>query len=165
MKKIILFIDACSKAGGYVSGLFMLLIVALITLEICARTLFNTSTLIGDEYCAYFFVVVVMMGLSFSMKEGTHIRISLLRSKLPEPVLRVLDLLVLAGAIALAGFAFYHAVLMTYDVWDLGMTADSISETPLYIPQLVIPVGLLLLILQLIGDFLRRLLSFQIRSF
>jgi len=163
MKKIISLIDACSKAGGYVSGLFMLLIVALITVEIFARTLFDTSTLIGDEYSAYFFVVVVMMGLSFSMKEGAHIRISLLRGKLPEPALKVLDLAVLAGAIVLTGFALYHAVLMTYDVWDLGMTADSISETPLYIPQLVIPVGLLLLILQLTSDFLRRLSSFQIR--
>lgn len=163
MKKLISLSDACSKAGGYVSGLFMLLIVALITVEICARTLFDASTLIGDEYSAYFFVVVVMMGLSFSMKEGAHIRISLLRGKLPEPALTVLDLAVLAGAIALTGFALYHAVLMTYDVWDLGMTADSISETPIYIPQLVIPVGLLLLILQLTGDFLRRLSSFQIR--
>ncbi|MCG8470908.1 MAG: TRAP transporter small permease [Desulfobacterales bacterium] len=163
MKKITSIIEACSRAGGYVSGLFMLLIVALITVEICGRTLFDASTLIADEYSAYFFVVVVLMGLSFSMKEGSHIRISILRSRLPEKVLVVLDLAVLAGAIALTSFALYHAVLMTYDVWDLGMTADSISETPIYIPQLVIPVGLALLILQLACDFLRRLLSFQIR--
>ena len=164
MKKFTSCIEACSKAGGYASGLFMLLIVALISVEIVARTFFSTSTLIADEYSAYFFVVVVMMGLSFSMKEGAHIRISLLRSKLPQQVQALLDMVVLSGAIALTCFALYHAVLMTYDVWDLGMTADSISETPIYIPQLVIPVGLLLLILQLTCDLLRRLLSFQIHS-
>lgn len=163
MKKFTSIIEACSKAGGYVSGLFMLLIVALISVEIVVRTLFDTSTLIADEYSAYFFVVVVMMGLSFSMKEGAHIRISLLRGKLSEKVQAVLDAVVLVGAIALTCFALYHAVLMTYDVWELEMTADSISETPIYIPQLVIPVGLFLLIVQLISDLLRRLLSFQIR--
>ncbi|WP_028583144.1 TRAP transporter small permease subunit [Desulfogranum mediterraneum] len=159
MKRLIAVIEACSQAGGYLSGLFMLLIVLLIVVEIIARTLFNSSTLIGDEYSAYFFVVVVMAGLAFSMKEQAHIRISIIRGRLSRKGQRYLDLVVLAIALALSCFALYHAILMTYDVWDLGMTADSISETPIYIPQLVIPVGLLLFILQLASDFLRRLLS------
>lgn len=163
MKKLIAAIEACSKAGGYVSGLFMILIVLLIVVEIIVRSVFNSSTLIGDEYSAYFFVVVVMTGLAFSMKEGAHIRISIIRSRLSQPALRILDLAVLLVAIVLSCYGLYHAILMTYDVWDLGMTADSISETPIYIPQLVIPVGLLLFILQLVCDFLRRLLSYPIR--
>lgn len=159
MKKLIAVIEALSKAGGYISGLFMILIVLLIVVEIVARTVFNASTLISDEYSAYFFVAVVMSGLAFSMKEGAHIRISIVRSRLSQQGQRILDLVVLLIALILSCFALYHAILMTYDVWDLGMTADSISETPIFIPQLVIPVGLLLFILQLASGFLRRLLS------
>ncbi|MBM9512192.1 TRAP transporter small permease subunit [Desulfogranum marinum] len=163
MKKLIAIIESISRAGGYVSGLFMILIVLLIVVEIVARTVFNASTLISDEYSAYFFVAVVMSGLAFSMKEGAHIRISIVRSRLSQEGQRILDLLVLLIALVLSCFALYHSVLMTYDVWDLGMTADSISETPIFIPQLVIPVGLLLFILQLASGFLRRLLSFPTR--
>ena len=163
MKKLITAIEAISTAGGYISGLFMVLIVLLIVVEIVARTVFNASTLISDEYSAYFFVAVVMSGLAFSMKEGAHIRISIVRSRLSQQGQRILDLIVLLIALVLSCFALYYAVLMTYDVWDLGMTADSISETPIFIPQLVIPVGLLLFILQLASGFLRRLLSSPIR--
>lgn len=163
MKKFIAAIEAISTAGGYISGLFMILIVLLIVVEIVARTVFNASTMISDEYSAYFFVAVVMSGLAFSMKESAHIRISILRSRLSQQGQRILDLIVLLIALVLSCFALYHAVLMTYDVWDLGMTADSISETRIFIPQLVIPVGLLLFILQLVSNFLRRLLSYPIR--
>ena len=45
------------------------------------------------------------------------------------------------------------------DTYSYRILADSISETPLYLPQILIPVGLLLLELQLIAHFLRRLLS------
>ena len=159
MKKVIAAIEGISQVGGYVSGLFMVLIVLLIVVEIVARTVFNASTMISDEYSAYFFVAVVMSGLAFSMKEGAHIRISIIRSRLSRQGQRILDLVVLLIALVLACFALYYAVLMTYDVWDLEMTADSISETPIFIPQLVIPVGLLLFILQLASGFLRRLLS------
>lgn len=163
MKKLIATIEGLSRAGGYISGFFMVLIVLLIVVEIVARTVFNASTLISDEYSAYFFVAVVMSGLAFSMKEGAHIRISIVRSRVSRQWQRILDLGVLLIALVLSCFALYHAVLMAYDVWDLGMTADSISETPLFIPQLVIPVGLLLFILQLVSNFLRRLLSYPIR--
>ena len=65
-------------------------------------------------------------------------------------------------AMILCGFALYHSILMVHDSYLLEMTADSISETPIYIPQIMIPVGLILFMLQLAAVFTRRLLSSQI---
>ena len=161
--RLIEWIERCSLVGGYASGFFMVLIVILISVEILARTLFGTSTLIADEYSAYFFVAVVLLGLAFALKDGAHIRITLVQTRLTENGRRILDLAVTLIALVLALYAFRHAVEMVYDTWSLEMTADSISETPIWIPQVVIPVGLLLFILQLAAHFLRRLSSSQIR--
>lgn len=59
---------------------------------------------------------------------------------------------------AITTFALYHTALMVYESWELGMRADSISETPIYLSQVVIPAGLLMFDLQLAARFLKRFL-------
>ncbi len=82
LNKIEKFVEKCSDIGALLSSVFMILIVALILLEIFLRTFFKTSTLISDEYSAYFFVAVVMLGLSYTFKENGHIRITIILSRL-----------------------------------------------------------------------------------
>ncbi len=163
MEKILRWIDTCSVFGGYLSAFFMVLIVILISVEIFLRTFFNFSTLIADEYSAYFFVVVVMMGLALTLKDGAHIRITLVTSRLGKTGEKICDLFAMSVAIILCAYALYHSTFMIWDTYQLEMTADTISETPIYIPQIVIPVGFFLLEIQLLAGFIRRLLSYPIR--
>ncbi len=157
IEKVLKGIDACSKLGAYLSAGCMLAIVGLIIVEVVCRTFFNFSTFIADEYSGYLMVAAVMAGLGFTLETDSHIKISILTSKLsPEPR-RYMELMATLVAISIILFAFYHAVLMAYDTYSYDMLADSISETPLYIPQIMIPVGLLALLLQLVALFMRRL--------
>jgi len=155
---IINIIDKLSLGGAYLSALFMVLIVLIIAVEIVLRSLFSTSTLIADEYSAYFFVGVVLSGLAFTLKENAHIRITLLTSILGETGRNILDVLATIVAMAIISFAMYHAGIMVFESWQLGMRADSISETPIYISQIVMPLGLLMFNLQLGARLLRRFL-------
>ena len=158
MKRAITFIERLSLWGASLSAVFMVLIVVIIAVEIVLRSVFNTSTLIADEYSAYFFVGVVLLGLAFTLKEEAHIRITLLTSLLGKRGKGVLDTMATIAAMAITTFALYHTALMAYESWELGMLADSISETPIYLSQVVIPAGLLMFDLQLAARFLKRLL-------
>ncbi|MCP4116997.1 MAG: TRAP transporter small permease [Desulfobacteraceae bacterium] len=158
MKRAVTFIERLSLWGASLSAVFMVLIVLIIAVEIVLRSVFNTSTLIADEYSAYFFVGVVLLGLAFTLKEDAHIRITLLTSLLGEKGRGVLDMIATLAAMAITTFALYHTSLMVYESWELGMRADSISETPIYLSQVVIPAGLLMFDLQLAARFLKRLL-------
>jgi len=158
MDRLLRGIDACSKLAAYLSSFSMLLVVGLILVEIVLRTFFSMSTLISDEYSGYLMVALVLLGLSYTFAEGSHIRITILAEYLQGRAQQALDLLATSVAMALCGFALYHSVLMVQDTFSYGILADSLSETPLYIPQVMIPVGLLLLELQLMAHFLRRLL-------
>lgn len=157
MKRVIPLIERLSLGCAYLSALFMVLIVILIAVEILLRVIFRVSTLISDEYSAYCFVGLVLMGLAFTMQEEGHIRITLLTSVLARRGQAVLDILTSLVAIVLTSYAFYYASLMVYDSWHLGMRADSISETPIYLSQLAIPIGLLMLDFQLIARIVKRL--------
>jgi TRAP-type transport system small permease protein len=91
------------------------------------------------------------------LRSDAHIRITVLQAKLGPRGQRWLELVATLLAIMLCGFLLYHAVRMVYDTFSYDMRADSISETPLYLPQLTIPIGLLGLELQLLARFFRRL--------
>ncbi len=93
-------------AGGAEASVFLGAIVVLIPLEIGLRSGFHASTLIADEYGAYFFVAAVMLGLPIAPRDGAHIRIAPLSGPLPEAGERWLDILVHLRALALCLLAF-----------------------------------------------------------
>jgi TRAP-type mannitol/chloroaromatic compound transport system permease small subunit len=62
------------------------------------------------------------------------------------------------GAIAITSFALYHSSIMVFESWQLEMSADTISETPIYLSQMVIPAGLAMFDLQLFANFIKRFL-------
>lgn len=158
MRRFINIVEAVSNWGAALSALFMVLIVLLIGLEIVLRSLFNISTLISDEYSAYFFVAMVLLGLAFTLKEEGHIRITLITSMVGKKAELVLEVIATLTAIALIFFAIYYSSIMVYDSWYLDIQADSISETPIYLTQMVIPVGLVMLEFQLVARLLKRFL-------
>ncbi len=159
MERLLRRIDACSKLGAYLSSIAMLSIVGLILVEIVLRTLFKTSTLISDEYSGYLMVTLIMAGLSYTFAEGSHIRITIITERLHGRLAQGLDLIVTFTALTLCSYALYHSLWMVQDTFSYRILADSIAETPLYIPQVMIPLGFFLLELQLVAHFLRRLLS------
>ena len=158
MRRTIQFIERLSLWGASLSAVFLSLIVLIIAIEIVLRSVFNTSTLIADEYSAYFFVGVVLLGLGFTLKEEAHIRITLVTSLVGERANRVLNLVSTLAAIAITTFALYHTSIMVFESWQLDMTADTISETPIFLSQMVIPAGLAMFDLQLAANFLKRFL-------
>lgn len=159
MQKLINTIDRINAIGaGFAAGA-MLLTVVLILVEVSARSLLKTSTLIADEYSGYLMVAMIMLGLGYTLGRGSHIRINFAAGRLPAGPRRLLELFVLLVAALIGAFALYHALQMVYDSWQYQMRADSLSETLLFLPQSLIPLGLLLLELQLCAEFLRRLIS------
>lgn len=159
IERLLGWIDKGSRFGAWLSALAMLVIVALISVEIGARSLFQSSTLISDEYSGYLMVAVVMLGLSYTFAEGGHIRINILTSRLSGWPARLLEAVVSLAALLMCAFFLYHTLLMVYDSFSYDMRADSISETPVFIPQIMILVGFFLLTLQVAAHFIRRLLS------
>lgn len=151
MKKVLKFIDLASKLGAGLSSILMLLIVILIFVEIVLRTFFNSSTFIADEYSAYFFVGVVMMGLSYTFKENGHIRITIITSRLPKNLSFILEIISLCIVMLVLLFSIYHSALMVYDGYILDMRADTVAETKLFIPQIFVILGFILFFFQLVA--------------
>jgi len=156
MDKLLRGIEALSRGGAYLSALSMLVIVGLILVEIVARAVFGVSTMVAAEYSGYLLVALVLLGFAYTIGQGGFIRINLIRARTSENTQRWLDIFAAVFSAAITAYVFYFSLFMVYETWALGMEADTVAETPLWIPQIMVPVGLFMLFLQLLGIIARR---------
>ena len=140
------FVNKLSLWGAYLSALLLVSLTLLILTEIFIRYFFNLSTMIADEYGGYLYLALIFLGLAYTFNEDAHIRINILTSKMSEKSNRFVD--VIAGIIT-------FCTLFTYD--SMEMVSEAVSATPLYLTQLVMPLGITLFLLVVIVFVLKGL--------
>ncbi|XPV67423.1 MAG: TRAP transporter small permease subunit [Halarcobacter sp.] len=129
------------------SSLLLVSLVILILIEIFIRYFFDMSTMIADEYSGYLYLASIFLGLAYTFKEDAHIRINIITSKMSKKTNRFIDVFAGLITIVVLSFAFYRTILFTYDSYEMEMVSESVSETPLYLTQLVMPLGIAIFIL------------------
>ena len=150
MKTLYNLVNKLSLWGAYLSSILLVSLVLLILTEIFIRYFFNTSTLIADEYSGYLFLASVFLGLSYTFKENAHIRINILTSRMSEKSNKFIDIFAGSITIVVLLFALYRTILFTFDSYEMQMLSESVSQTPLYLTQLVMPLGISLFILSVL---------------
>ena len=150
MRTLYNLVNKLSLWGAYLSSILLVSLVLLILTEIFIRYFFNMSTLIADEYSGYLFLASVFLGLSYTFKENAHIRINILTSRMSEKSNKFIDIFAGSITIVVLLFALYRTILFTFDSYEMEMLSESVSQTPLYLTQLVMPLGLSLFILSVL---------------
>jgi len=148
-----------SKWGAFISSTLFVLLVGLIMIEIIGRSFFDYSTMIADEYSGYFYLASVFFGLAYTFNQEGHIRINLVTSRFSEEAQRRVD--VFAGLVS-AGvmlFVLYYCWLFMVDSYEMEMLSENVSETPLYLTQIPMPIGIGIFVLAFLVFTLKRIFN------
>jgi len=150
------FSNKLSLWGVYLSSLLIIALALLILVEIISRHFFDLSTMIADEYSGYLYLSSIFLGLAYTLQENAHIRINVITSKLSKKSNKFID--IFAGLISMAVFIFilYRTILFTYDSYSMEMLSENVSETPLYLTQIVMPIGIILLIIAMLAFIIKK---------
>ena len=143
-----------AAAAGAVSGLAVVVMTALVTVEVVSRDLFNLSTLIADEMSGYLLVALTLLGLAPTLRGGGFIRIDTYRARVRGGGRRALELAIHLLALGYAGLLDWYLWRLAADAWRLGTTSIQVSRTPLWIPQACMALGGLLLVFELLSRLL-----------
>lgn len=135
--------DKLSKLGAYLSSVLFLMLVALIMTEIIGRTFFDYSTMIADEYSGYFYLAAVFFGFAYTFRKKAHIRITLLSAKCSSPIQRYIDIFAGVMMSLILGFSLYYTWFFMLDSKEMEMLSENVSETPLYLTQIPMVIGLI----------------------
>lgn len=143
------FAERCATWGARLAGVALVAICVLVMSEIVARNVFGTSTMIADEMCGYLNVAVVFLGLAYTMQQGGFIRVELLYNRFNRRLRRVADALsVLLSFAYVCIVAFYMIKYVIYSYHNDIRSAE-LTQTPLFVPQIVLAVGAILLAIYL----------------
>jgi len=119
-------------------------VVGIVIVEVGLRFLFSSSLIFTEELARYLMVWVVFLGSVIAVRDGAHIRISMLLNRLPQSWQRWAT--IVAEVLTLA----FLAVTVVEGIRILPKQLSQIPATfdvPLFYFYLAIPVGSLLMMI------------------
>jgi len=133
-------LDGIYMATGWLAAIFMVGTLAMVLAGVLGRVM--DFQLPGtDSYAGFCMAATFFLSLAHTFVKGEHIRVSLILERLTSRKLRVLEALchLLGTVIAwlLAGFSI-HLAWTSYELNDISQGMD---EMPLWIPQIAMALG------------------------
>jgi TRAP-type C4-dicarboxylate transport system permease small subunit len=149
-------LDALYDGAAVLAALLLVGLLGMVLLGIVSR-LAHFHVPGTDAYAGYLMAGSGFLALAHTLKRGEHIRVTLLLAHLQGRARHGLEIWALGAATALAAlFAFYSARL----VWQSRQFNDistANDATPLWIPQLAMAVGSLILLVAFIDEWVLEL--------
>jgi TRAP-type C4-dicarboxylate transport system permease small subunit len=144
-----------SKVVEAIASAAIVLMVVLVILEVLLRTTIGFSFGFADELVSYLVVLITFFGVTITFRDNALFKVELFYKSLSKKGRRVLDFIHSVLSVGLCSLLIYYAFFLIKSSYSRGTISQTKLETPLYIPQLMIPVGLIVLVIFLI-DFVRR---------
>ena len=149
MKTFVSGIETLSDWAARLSALILAAMTLLILLEIFLWNLFEKTTLIADEYSAYGLATIIFLGAGHCLKEKDHIRITLVLGFLPKRISAGITIAATALATVFMGYMWWYLFKMMQSALRYNSTSGTLTNTPLWIPQVLMLIGAVCFMLQL----------------
>jgi TRAP-type C4-dicarboxylate transport system permease small subunit len=146
------FLDHLYDAAGYLAAFFMVGILAMVLASVVGRLVgFNLRG--SDAYAGYCMAAASFLALAHTLKRGEHIRVTLFLDRFGGRFRRPLELWShAAGTFFCAALAFF-SVRLVYVSRQFNDISQGNDATPLWIPQIGMAVGAIVLLIAMADDF------------
>ena len=151
MKRMRKILDTLYATGAFIGAAFIVGIGLLITAQVVGRE-FGTQVKGADDLTAWSVVAAGFMPLAYTYRMNGQIRVTLLIERFSGTTRRVLELIVLAGAMFFVGYLTFSAFDMIWDSWRFGDLSNGLIVIPLWIPQISVGLGTLLFLIAIMDD-------------
>jgi TRAP-type C4-dicarboxylate transport system permease small subunit len=149
-------LDALYDGAAALAAVFMVLLLVMVLLSILGRQLhFHVPG--TDAYAGYMMAAAGFLALAHTLKRGEHIRVTLLMSALRGKARHALEVWALFAATLLAALAAYYSARLVWQSRQFNDISTSNDATPLWIPQLAMAAGSLILLIAFIDELVLEL--------
>jgi TRAP-type C4-dicarboxylate transport system permease small subunit len=140
-------------AAAYAAAAFMIGTLVFVLLGVLGRV-FGFHLRGTDAYAGYCMAACGFLALAHTLGKNEHIRVTLVLDHVGPRVRRGLELFCLAVGTALAGLLAWYSVRLAWQSHAYNDISTATDATPLWIPQLGMAAGALLLALAFAEAFL-----------
>ena len=150
------FLDSVYLGAAWLAALFMIGVLLMVLLSIVSRLLhFHVPG--TDAYAGYAMAGAGFLALAHTLKRNEHIRVTLIIGKLSGKPKRLLELWSLTVAVLLSGLFAFYAIRLAWQSHTFHDISTSADATPLWLPQLTMVVGTLVLFVAFVDEWVLEL--------
>ncbi len=145
-------LDNLYDGAAGLAALFMVGLLIMVLLSIFGRQLhFNVPGV--DAYAGYMMAAAGFLAMAHTLKQGEHIRVTLLVARLAGAWKRRLELWALFAACGLSALMAFYSCRLAWQSRAFHDISTGNDATPLWIPQLSMAVGGVVLAIAFIDEF------------
>jgi TRAP-type C4-dicarboxylate transport system permease small subunit len=153
------FLDALYRGCAVLGGVFLVALLVSICLQI-AGGVFGFYLRGNDAYAGYFMAAAIFLALPYTLKAGDHIRVTLLLQRLEgTPARRAFELFCLVVAVLLSGYFAWYSIRQSWLSYEFNDISQADDQSPLWIPQLGMAVGTVMLFIAFLEALVDELLG------
>lgn len=147
------FLDTLYRCSGWFAAACIAGICLLVVSQVSLNLIDRISTLITGsaigltipsyaDFTGFLLAAASFMALAHSLKEGAHIRVTLLLGRLPRWMRTPVEIWCLALALAITAYFTWYTGGLTWESWVYNDLSSGMVAVPIWIPQLGMLVGL-----------------------
>jgi len=145
------FLNRIYDSAAALAALFMCLMLVMVLLSIVGRE-FHFHLRGTDAYAGYCMAASGFLALAHTLKRGEHIRVTVLVSRFSGAWLKGIELWALGMATFLACLMAYYSIRLSWQSYTFHDISTSNDATPLWIPQIAMALGTLVLAIAFIDE-------------
>lgn len=152
--------------SGWIAAMFIAAICALVFAQVMLNLIDRISSLMTGsaigltipsyaDFTGFFLAAASFFALAHTHREGGHIRVSLIIQNLPPKARLVIEFWSVGLALLATIYFTWYMALLVHESFIYNDLSPGIIPVPIWIPQLAVLAGLVVLAIALADDFVR----------
>jgi len=150
------FLDWLYDGAAWLAAIAMVGVLAMVLLSIASRQ-FGFHVPGTDAYAGYSMAAAGFLALAHTLKRNEHIRVTLLLSHLRPKAKHALEMWAHSAGVLLAALFAFYSVRLAWMSRTLNDISTGNDATPLWIPQLAMAAGTLVLLVAMVDEWVLEL--------
>ncbi len=156
-------LDKLYDAAAWAAAAMMVMTLVMVVLGMVDRYV-SINFRGTDMYAGYCMASAGFLALAHTLKRGEHIRVTLLVNALQGKTKRGLEIWCLCAAVFLSGLFAFYSIKLAYQSWDFHDISTGNDATPLWIPQIGMALGTLVLLVAFIDELAMELMGKRVHQ-
>jgi TRAP-type C4-dicarboxylate transport system permease small subunit len=149
-------LDFLYDATAWLAALAMIGVLAMVLVAIVSRQLgYNAPG--TDAYAGYSMAAAGFLALAHTLKRNEHIRVTLILGRLQGRARHGLEMWALSAGVLLGGLFAFYSVRLAWVSHAINDVSTGNDATPLWIPQIAMAVGTVVLLVALVDEWVLEL--------
>ena len=153
------FTDRLFEASGWLAGIFMIATLLAVLSSILGRMMPAFDLHGADAYAGYCMATSAFLALATTLRRGEHIRVTLIINALKGKSQKGLEIFALTLGALLAMLFAYYSVRLAFQSHAFNDISTSNDATPLWIPQLSMAVGAVIMAIACLDELVREIMG------